>query len=188
MPTIDWILSSLQGAQVFSSLDLRSGHWQMMVHPGDVEKTAFVCHEGLFQFRVLPFGVVNGPASFQRLMSSVLGDLIGKTCYVVLDDIVCYSPSVSEHLQDLAEILTKLRQAGLTVNAAKCNHYMFLPLKPDPREWLVRSGQKTYFSMFTLHHSGSAGSAAWRDLAFLSPLIQLRARKSSWLTSLAVKH
>ena len=143
MPTIDAILSSLQGAQVFSSLDLRSGYWQMMVHPDDVEKTAFICQGGLYQFRVLPFGVINGPASFQRLMSAVLGDLIGRTCYVYLDDIVCFSPSVDQHLSDLRDVLTKLQQAGLTVNLDKCHFgcremvylgHVITPdgVKPDP--------------------------------------------------------
>ena len=120
MPTVDAILTSLHGAKVFSSLDLRSGYWQMGIAPEDIEKTAFVCDRGLFQFRVLPFGFVNGPASFQRLMYMVLGDLVGRTCYVYLDDIVCYSPSVAQHFQDLREVLCRLQQAGLTVNEEKC--------------------------------------------------------------------
>ena len=120
MPTIDSILESLHGSTIFSSLDLKSGYHQMYVAPEDVEKTAFKCEEGLFQFRVLPFGVINGPASFQRLMETVLHDVIGKTCYVYLDDIVCFSPSVSEHFEDLRVILQKLREVGLTVNRKKC--------------------------------------------------------------------
>ncbi|XP_038062608.1 uncharacterized protein LOC119733100 [Patiria miniata] len=121
MPTIDAILESLHGATVFTSLDLKSGYHQMAMAPEDVEKTAFICEEGLYQFKVLPFGVVNGPASFQRLMETVLRDFIGKTCYVYLDDIVCYSSSVSQHFVDLQQILQKLREAGLTVNRDKCS-------------------------------------------------------------------
>ena len=120
MPTVDAILGSLHGAEVFSSLDLRSGYWQMGMAPDDVEKTAFVCEQGLFEFKVLPFGLVNGPASFQRLMSVVLGDLIGQCCYVYLDDIVCFSSSVSQHLADLRSVLRRLETAGLTVNVEKC--------------------------------------------------------------------
>ena len=88
--------------------------------PSVVLQTAFICKEGLFQFRVLPFDVVNGPASFQRLMETVLHDLIGQTCYVYLDDVVCYSPSVSQHFTDLRQILQRQRAAGLTVNREKC--------------------------------------------------------------------
>ena len=64
MPTVDSILESLHGATIFSSLDLKSGYYQMVLNPKDREKTAFVCEEGLFHFTVMPFGVVNGPASF----------------------------------------------------------------------------------------------------------------------------
>lgn len=65
----------------------------------------FVYEQGLFQFKVLPFGVVNGPANFQRLMHTVLGDLIGRCCYVYLDDIVCFSGSTQDHYKDLREVL-----------------------------------------------------------------------------------
>ncbi len=120
MPTIDSILESLHCAKIFSSLDLKSGYHQMMMHPDDQEKTAFICEEGLFQFTVLPFGVVNGPASFQRLMEIVLQGLIGKTCYVYLDDIVCYSSTSEQHITDLRQIFQRLQQSGLTVNKEKC--------------------------------------------------------------------
>lgn len=143
MPTVDDILSSLHGAKVFSSLDLKSGYWQMGVAPDDYEKTAFICEQGLFHFRVLPFGVVNGPASFQRLMHKVLGDLVGRCCYVYLDDIVCYSTDVTQHLVDLQSVFHRLRAAGLTVNVEKCQflhqemrylgHVISADgLKPDP--------------------------------------------------------
>lgn len=145
MPSVDDILQSLHGAQVFSSLDLKSGYWQMGVAPEDREKTAFVCEQGLFQFRVLPFGVVNGPASFQRLMHTVLGDLVGRCCYVYLDDIVCFSSSTQEHYKDLREVLSRLRAAGLTANFGKCQflhtemrylgHFIGADgLRPDPEK------------------------------------------------------
>ena len=120
MPTIDSILDSLHGATIFSSLDLKSGYHQMALNPEDKEKTAFVCAEGLFHFTVLPFGVVNGPASFQRLMEVVLDGLIGTICYVYLDDIVCFSSSLSRHVDGLRQILQRLQTAGLTVNWDKC--------------------------------------------------------------------
>ena len=120
MPTVDSILGSLHGATVFSSLDLKSGYHQMALDDADKEKTAFACEEGLFQFTVLPFGVVNGPASFQRLMEVVLRGLIGRICYVYLDDIVIYSSSPSQHLNDLRQVLQRLRDSGLMVNRKKC--------------------------------------------------------------------
>ena len=73
-----------------------------------------------YQFRVLPFGVVNGPASFQRLMETIMRDFIGKTCCVYRDDIVYYFSSVTQHFAYLREILQKLQEAGLSVNLEKC--------------------------------------------------------------------
>ena len=105
------ILESLHGATVI--------RWLLSMAPKDIEKTAFICEEGLFQFTVLPFGVVNGPASFQRLMERVIGDLIGKICYmyVYLEDIVCFSPTISQHFHDLTKVMQKLRES---VNVEKC--------------------------------------------------------------------
>ena len=75
LPRIDDCLDSLRGASWFSTLDLASGYWQMGVHPDDREKTAFTCQSGLFQFKVLPFGLTNAPSSFERLMEEVLAGL-----------------------------------------------------------------------------------------------------------------
>ena len=73
LPRVDDLLDHVGDARVFSSLDLASGYWQVRVHPDGREKTAFVTPEGLFQFRQMPFGLCNAPATFQRLMDRVLG-------------------------------------------------------------------------------------------------------------------
>lgn len=75
---------------------------------------------GLFQFKVLPFGLCNAPATFQRLMNNVLAGLIYKSCAVYLDDIVVASPTFEQHLADLKEILDRLQSAGLTLKLSKC--------------------------------------------------------------------
>ena len=89
LPRIDETLDALGQARYFSTLDLASGYWQVEVKPEDKEKTAFVTPHGLIQFRVMPFGLCNAPATFQRLMEHVLAGLHWSTCLVYLDDIIC---------------------------------------------------------------------------------------------------
>ena len=85
---MDDTLDILAGSQLFSTLDLISGYWQVEVKPEDREKTAFATSEGLYEFNVLPFGMCNGPATFQRLMNILLAGIQWHSCLVYLDDII----------------------------------------------------------------------------------------------------
>ncbi len=120
LPRIDDTLDSLGGAHWFSTIDLASGYWQVEVDPSDREKTAFATPDGLYQFRVMPFGLCNAPATFQRLMERVLQGLHWSTCLVYLDDIIIFSASVGDHLARLDEVLARLREAGLKLKPSKC--------------------------------------------------------------------
>lgn len=95
--------------------------------PESREKTAFVCAMGLYQFKVMPFGLKNAPATFQRLMELALGELKGRICFVYLDDII-YSQDPQQHFQDIQAVLDKLKQAKLTVNMSK-SHFFRQSLK-----------------------------------------------------------
>ncbi len=75
LPRIDDLLDQLGKSRFFSTLDLASGYWQVQVHPNSMEKTAFITHQGLYEFMVMPFGLRNAPAVFQRLMQQVLRGL-----------------------------------------------------------------------------------------------------------------
>lgn len=120
LPYIDFILSKLKGAKYLSTLDLRNGYWQVPLSVDSKEKTAFVVPgRGLFQFRVLPFGLHNAPATFQRMIESVLSSEINDSCFCYLDDIIVVSDSFHEHLQLLEQIFRKLRDAGLKINIEK---------------------------------------------------------------------
>ena len=112
IPKIDETLDTFAGAKLFSTLDLRSGYWQVQVNPEHREKTAFCTPEGLFEFNVMPFGLCNAPATFQRLMDSVLAGLHWKTCLVYIDDIIIVGKSFDEHLCNLQAVFERLRQAG----------------------------------------------------------------------------
>ena len=120
LPRIDETLDVLAGARFFTTLDLASGYWQVTVDPAAREKTAFVTHTGLYEFKVMPFGLCNAPATFQRLMEVVLAGLNRKQCFVYLDDILIISHNWEEHLENLQLVFDRLRRAGLRLKPKKC--------------------------------------------------------------------
>ena len=120
LPRIDTTLDTLAGSQWFSTLDLVSGYWQVEVDETDRHKTAFCTTEGLFQFKVMPFGLCNAPATFQRLMDLTLAGLQWSECLVYMDDIIILGRSFLEHLGNLQEVLQRLRDAGLKLKPSKC--------------------------------------------------------------------
>ena len=75
LPRIDDLLDQLKSKKIFSTLDARQGYWQIRVEKESVEKTAFATFDGLYEFRVLPFGLCNMPSTFQRLMQKILSEL-----------------------------------------------------------------------------------------------------------------
>ena len=121
LPRIDEILDSLEGSKWFTSLDLASGYWQVEMDPKDKEKTAFITTQGLFEFNVMPFGLMNAPGTFQRLMDRVLQEVKGKFVLVYLDDINIYSKTFEEHLEHLNDVFKRLRAAGLKLGQEKCS-------------------------------------------------------------------
>ena len=121
LPKIVDCLDALSKGKFFSAFDLRSGYFQVSMDERDKEKTSFVTRSGLFQFKVLPFGVTNGPATFQRLMDLTMAGLNYGILLVYLDDIILMSSTVSEHLDRLVMMLDRLRTAGLKLKPSKCN-------------------------------------------------------------------
>jgi len=120
LETLHLPLDRLGGKLYFSTLDLQSGYWQIPMSPADAVKTAFHGPRGLYQFKLMPFGLKNAPASFQRAMDLVLAGLVGVSCWVYLDDIIIASSSFERHLVDLEAVLTRLQSAGFTVKLSKC--------------------------------------------------------------------
>lgn len=121
LPRIDDTLDTLGGCRLFSTLDLKSGYWQVGMAPEDKEKTAFSIGTGLWQFTVMPFGLCNAPATFERLMESVLRGLSLDICLVYLDDIIVLGRSFAHQLKNLELVFERLRAANLKLNPKKCN-------------------------------------------------------------------
>ena len=120
LPRIDETLVSLSGSKWFSTLDLNSGYWQVVMDEQDKEKTAFSAGQNLYQFTVMPFGLCNAPATFERLMEFVLRGLTGSTCLVYLDDIIVLGTCFEDHIAKLTDVFERLRQAGLKLSCKKC--------------------------------------------------------------------
>jgi hypothetical protein len=182
LPRIDDLLDRLYGATVFSSLDLQMGYHQIRITDADVNKTAFVTHKGLYQYRVLCFGVSNAPSTFQSVMNRALAPVLDKTAMVYMDDILVFSKNPDDHARHLEEVLQLLREAKLYAKLSKCSFAQqetnFLGhviskegIKVDPRKIKVivdwpqpttpehlRSflGLATYYRKFCEHFSSKA--------------------------------
>jgi hypothetical protein len=102
MPIFDEITDELCGATVFTTLDHKAGYHQIIIKEGDEYKTAFQTHQGHYEYRVMPFGLTRAPATFQDFMNHILAPLLSKCVVVFLDDVLVYSPNLTEYALELA--------------------------------------------------------------------------------------
>ncbi len=120
LPRIDQSLEALSGSAFFCTLDLKSGYWQVEIAEEDRPKTAFVTSQGLYQFKVMPFGLSNAPATFERLMEKVLIRLQWSHCLCYLDDVIVFGPTFQKTLENLELVLERFKKANLMMNTKKC--------------------------------------------------------------------
>lgn len=120
MPTIDSIVSQLGSATFLSKIDLLKGFHQVPMDEHSKELTAFSCLQGKFQYRRMPFGLRNAPATFQLLMQRVLSGL-DSFALSYIDDVIIFSITFNDHITHISQVLTRLNSFGLTVKKSKCS-------------------------------------------------------------------
>ena len=121
LPRIEDNLDCLSGSKYFTTLDLKSGYWQVEMADDSKEKTAFASKYGLYEWNVMPFGLTNAPATFQRLMEKVLSGLQWKICALYIDDVIVMSNSIEQGIERLDIVLGRLSAAGLKLKPSKCD-------------------------------------------------------------------
>ncbi|WCJ44273.1 Transposon Tf2-6 polyprotein [Euphorbia peplus] len=120
LPNIDQLVNSSVGHKVISQLDCISGFQQIPMNPDDAEKTSFITHKGTFCYNVMPFGLKNAGATYQRLMDKMFADLIGRKVHVYIDDMIVMSSTDEEHIKDLNQVFEIFGRFNLKLNPEKC--------------------------------------------------------------------
>ncbi|KAI3470676.1 hypothetical protein Pfo_027339 [Paulownia fortunei] len=124
LPRIDDLFDQLQGASVFSKIDLRFGYHQLKIKEEDIPKTAFRTRYGHYEFLVMPFGLTNAPAAFMDLMNRVFKQYLDKFVIVFIDNILIYSRDKEEHKEHLKIVLQVLKEKQLYAKFKKCEFWL----------------------------------------------------------------
>jgi len=124
LPRIDDLFDQLQGASVFSKIDLRSGYHQLRIRDADIPKTAFRSRYGHYEFVVMSFGLTNAPAAFMDMMDRVFKAFLDNFVIVFIDDILIYSRTKEDHASHLRQVLTALRENQLFAKFSKCEFWL----------------------------------------------------------------
>jgi transposase InsO family protein len=124
LPRIEEILDALGGNTYFTVLDMKSGYHQVELEEDHKQRTAFTVGPlGFFEYNRMPFGLVNAPATYQRLMEECLGDLHTTICFIYLDDLIIFSKTYEEHIERLEMIFQRLEKHNLKLSPKKCSFF-----------------------------------------------------------------
>lgn len=158
LPRISTLLQSIRDSEVFCALDLRAGYWNIRLDPESTKYTAFRTPNGLYEFVVMPFGLVNAPATFQRVMDFIFQDLYDQGLAVYLDDILIHGKSVDHVFRLLEVVLQRLRNFGLRLNLSKSKFFqkMLLYLGHIVSEGSIRPNPKKVEALHNLRPAKDA--------------------------------
>ena len=120
IPRIDEIMDEIDGANLFSNIDLRLGYHQNRMREEDIPKTAYICHYGHFEVVTMKFGLKNAPTTFQSCMNNIFHNQLSNFVLFFFDDILIYSKTWKEHLHHLEEVLKILHDQSLLAMLSKC--------------------------------------------------------------------
>jgi hypothetical protein len=123
LPVISLLLNNLQGCRDLSKIDSKAAFNLLRIAPGHEWKTAFRTPWGLFEYNVMPFGLANAPATFQRFIQHVLREYLDVCCFVYIDDILIFSKKREGHLLDLKNVLSCLKENSLKASLLKCEFF-----------------------------------------------------------------
>lgn len=123
LPLIDETLDRLRKAKIFTKLDIRQAFHRIRMNPESEDLTTFRTRYGTYKYKVLPFGLTNGPATFQRYINELLFDCLDDFATAFVDDILIYSLNESDHEMHVREVLHRLKKAGLQVDIQKCEFH-----------------------------------------------------------------
>ena len=120
LPLMNELRDRVQGAKIFTKIDLKAGFHLIRIKKGDEWKTAFRTRYGHFQYNVMPFGLENAPATFQNMMNDILRDMLDAGTVVYIDDILIYSETEEQHVELVREVLSRLEKHSLAIEPEKC--------------------------------------------------------------------
>lgn len=195
LPYISSILDKLRDAKYLSSLDIKSAYWQIPIAEDSKDYTAFSVPNGLYRFNVMAFGLTNAPATWQRLIDSILGADLQPSVLVYLDDIIVVSKDFQSHLDTLKEVFQRLRDDGLTINFEKSHFckpqlkylgYVVdqLGLRPDPEKVQAILNVQTPKNIREIRRF--VGTASWyrrfvpQFSTIIAPLTNLTRKRTPW--------
>ncbi|GJX59436.1 ty3-gypsy retrotransposon protein [Tanacetum coccineum] len=157
IPNIDELLDELNGATIFSKLDLRSGYYQIRVQAQDIAKTAFRTHSGHYEFKVMPFGLTNAPSTFQAVMNELFRPYLRRFILVFFDDILIYSSNMEQHMYHLEQqkvvfLGHVITSEGVQVEQEKISDVQSWPISTTVKEVRGFLGLTGYYRRFVKNY------------------------------------